>query len=479
MTSGIGHPHPKVLVIGLDAGDWIVVNQLLKNESLPNIAGVLKDGVRADMISTIPDMTPPAWTTMVTGVNPGRHNVFGFSQPSGHTVRLTNGANRRAPAVWELLDHECTKLIVNVPMSYPARPLNGCTIADSLTLVKEGDWAWPKEEKRRLLEQGYAHCLLSHIAEVKDLSQLVTSTKIRGKVFLDLMTRYPSCFSMIVFSETDWVQHIFPENIEATSEVYREIDRFVGEILPKLEKESVLMLVSDHGFRIAKRKFFVNNWLAQHDLLKIESRQESPFGRIVSTIAGRVGPLLPTILRVTPRRLRERIAPGVFSPVEHLASIRGVYHAGWDLGQYLRLYITEGERGSYEEIHQRLVALSQTLKDESTGRRTILRVLRKGEIYSGPFVISAPDFILDLDPQYSGNERVFKSESVFLDYTVGVHRKEGLFIAKWHDSDSNLFDEHIGEIDICDVAPTIARIFGKTISSDGRIIQSLLTRVHS
>ena len=423
-------------------------------------------------------MTPPAWTSLVTGVNPGRHNIFGFSQPVGSQMRIVNRILRKAPPVWDNLEGECVKVVVNVPMTYPVSKINGCIVADSLTLVREGEWVWPKEEQAHLERLGYDACLMSHISEVRGPRQLEASTEVRGEVFLQLEEKYQPCFSMVVFSETDWVQHIFPNNVKYISSVYKRVDRFLGKLLSILERDSQIMIVSDHGFRVAKRKFFVNNWLSRIGLLKVNNL-ESARTRIIGKVTSQAAVLLPLAVRTTPRHIRERLAPRVFSPADHLTSIAGVYHSGWDLGQYLRLYLTDSERERYETIYTELVRSSESLVDTATGTRPILRVLRKSDIYSGQFVVSAPDFVLELDPLYSGNEKILNSTESFLDYTIGIHRREGIFIAKWINSQEYVArKESLGEIDICDVAPTIAQVFGKNMRSDGQAL-SLFSTSHS
>jgi predicted AlkP superfamily phosphohydrolase/phosphomutase len=55
------------LVFGLDAADWDLIDPLLDEGRLPNLADLIEDGVSGDMRSTRPAMTPQAWTSMVTG----------------------------------------------------------------------------------------------------------------------------------------------------------------------------------------------------------------------------------------------------------------------------------------------------------------------------------------------------------------------------------------------------------------------------
>src|SRR3990172_11273772 len=68
----------KVVLIGLDGGTYRVLNPLMEEGRLPNIARLLKNGSHGTLLSTIPPVTAPAWTSLLTGKNPGKHGIFNF-----------------------------------------------------------------------------------------------------------------------------------------------------------------------------------------------------------------------------------------------------------------------------------------------------------------------------------------------------------------------------------------------------------------
>src|SRR5262245_44560464 len=69
---------PRGLVIGLDGACWDVLDPWLREGKLPNIARLRDAGVWGNLESVTPPLSAPAWTTAVTGVNPGRHGVLNF-----------------------------------------------------------------------------------------------------------------------------------------------------------------------------------------------------------------------------------------------------------------------------------------------------------------------------------------------------------------------------------------------------------------
>src|SRR5215203_5644118 len=75
----------KILVIGIDAAGLDLIEPWVAAGHLPNIARLLKAGVYAPMRSTLPVMSQPAWTSIITGQNPGKHDIYDF-------VRLLHGS---------------------------------------------------------------------------------------------------------------------------------------------------------------------------------------------------------------------------------------------------------------------------------------------------------------------------------------------------------------------------------------------------
>lgn len=116
----------------------------------------------------------------------------------------------------------------------------------------------------------------------------------------------------------------------------------------------------------------------------------------------------------------------------------------------------------------------QELTDTKTGRIPIRRIIRKDAIYHGPYLISAPDFIIELDPDYSGIESIFKPSGIFLDYKAGIHSKNGMLILKWLNAQMQE-TKLLPAISIYDVAPTVLCILGRDLSrADGKAIREIL-----
>ena len=83
----------RCLCLGLDGADHRLVASLIDQGRLPTLAGIARRGAFGPLRSTLPAFTPTAWSSLVTGLNPGRHGVFGFSSnPNRGRHRMESGA---------------------------------------------------------------------------------------------------------------------------------------------------------------------------------------------------------------------------------------------------------------------------------------------------------------------------------------------------------------------------------------------------
>ena len=117
-----------VFLLGLDGTPFGLIQSLFEKGIMPNMAEISRRGKVARMASTIPDVSSVAWTTFMTGVNPGRHGIFGFVdlKPGTYTSYFPNATHVRSPTLWHLLGKEGRRsVIVNMPSTYPAQELDG------------------------------------------------------------------------------------------------------------------------------------------------------------------------------------------------------------------------------------------------------------------------------------------------------------------------------------------------------------------
>src|SRR3989304_4994575 len=169
----------KVVLIGLDGGTYRVLNPLMEEGRLPNIARLIKGGAHGTLLSTIPPVTAPAWTSFLTGKNPGKHGIFNFLRKVANNYtttffnwkesELNNALDIKARMLWEIAGVS-GKLVgmVNVPMTYPPLPINGFMVSCLLTPPGSKRFTYPEELASEIpdykidLECGKGYGMITH-----------------------------------------------------------------------------------------------------------------------------------------------------------------------------------------------------------------------------------------------------------------------------------------------------------------------------
>jgi predicted AlkP superfamily phosphohydrolase/phosphomutase len=77
----------RVVILGLDGMDHELTEKMLDEGKLPNLAALRDQGCFKPLGSTVPPISPVAWSTFQTGVNPGKHNIFDFLTPDLRTYQ--------------------------------------------------------------------------------------------------------------------------------------------------------------------------------------------------------------------------------------------------------------------------------------------------------------------------------------------------------------------------------------------------------
>ena len=84
---------PSTVLIGIDAACRGVLDPLIDDGAVPNLAGLLADGASGPLESQIPPWTASAWPSMYTGTNPGKHGVFDFLSFDGYDWSVVNATH--------------------------------------------------------------------------------------------------------------------------------------------------------------------------------------------------------------------------------------------------------------------------------------------------------------------------------------------------------------------------------------------------
>ena len=251
----------KTVLIGIDGATLDLVLPWIEKGELPSFAKIKNGGVHGKLRSTTPYYSAPAWVSMVTGVQPGKHGIYDFFRTDTCTKNIVNSRYRKAPAIWKMLTDEGKRsIVVNVPGSFPPEKINGAMITGLLTPSPDSDYTYPKELKKALVPGKIGSYVLEQVA-VDDIPKNLTAryapeklaaqindmTISHGEVTMNLMKMDDWDFTMVVFRGTDDAQHLLWNKKDLILSCYQQADEYIGKMMAEYP-EANFILVSDHGF---------------------------------------------------------------------------------------------------------------------------------------------------------------------------------------------------------------------------------------
>src|SRR5438045_4240647 len=148
------------VIFGVDGLTFRIINPLIERGELPNFKKLRDEGCEAILESKYPPLTPPAWTSLSTGLKPARHGVYDFwmyEHQEHSTVRDPRVQTKRkgGKAIWNILsEYGKQVLVINVPITYPPEAVNGIMISGYMTPSSDTDFTYPtafKEELYRMV----------------------------------------------------------------------------------------------------------------------------------------------------------------------------------------------------------------------------------------------------------------------------------------------------------------------------------------
>ena len=455
----------KVLVIGLDCASPELVFDKFKDR-LPNLTNLRETGIHGNLKSCIPAITIPAWMVMMTGKTPGKLGLYGFRHRKGYSYNdmwIANSQRITEKAVWDILkEDDKQSCLVGVPPSYPPFQVNGNLVSCFITPGGEKQYTHPPELKAEIenLVGEYIFDVVFRTEERDEiLSQLYEMTRRRFEVIKYLLKNKQWDLFMFVEIGVDRMHHAFWKFFDkehhlyqsgnkyenAIPDYYRFLDDRIGEILPLVDNDTAVLVVSDHGVKSMKGAFCINEWLLKQGHLALKSKPTSKIS---------------------------------FDDVDVDWSKTRAW--GWG-GYYARIFLNvEGREpqgiikpDDYEAERDKLI---EELKNVTgpNGEKWQTKVFKPDEIfdeYNGDW----PDLMVYFDDLYWRAAGTMGYDTLYLpENDTGpddaVHAENGMFIV--HNPQKNYGGVNV-DANITDIAPTILSIMGMPIPNDmkGKDIQ--------
>jgi len=293
---------PKLFLLGIDGLPRWMWQQFADSGVMPNSKALLSSGTLVPMKSAMPEVSSAAWASIVTGKDSGGHNVYGFTDliDGSYTLAFTSSRTFRAKPFWQR-EGAGPSLIMNVPQTYPAQPLDGMLVSGFVALDLNKA-VYPAEQLPWLEDQGYsvdADMSLIEKGKADFVAELHKVMKIRCDALHHHWGREDWQQIMFVLTGTDRLNHYLWEDYEDTSsphhqaflDFYHEVDAQIGRILERLDDNTTIAAVSDHGFAAQKMSVNLNCLLSQNGYLQLrESNRPSYIDMLPETQAFAMDP---------------------------------------------------------------------------------------------------------------------------------------------------------------------------------------------
>ena len=475
-TPRVAHP---LIVVGLDGGDWEVINALVARGELPHLEQLIHSGLRTELRSTLPPATLPAWNAFLCSAAPGDHGVTDMFVHPQHSYALVPAtANLRTMPTFlsRLARAGFSVASVGVPGTYPPDPKLGLCIAgfDAPGASRAGRRAVHPAPAWRAVQRlgGWRYAVVNEQGDTPGdglARALIADLDVKERIIAWAYQQQPWDVFFVHLQASDTAGHHLWHTYDAASprargtqladglpSVYRRLDTLIGHLLAQASPNARVLLVSDHGMAGASDiAVHLNRVLADMGLLRFHAGATTKIrnqgGRWLRAVAGTLSPdLFARALRLAPQ--------GLVSQVLALTRQRAVdFSASAAFSDELDYApsIWLNERGKFPQgsldaeqtsvvtvrIRERLLAL----RHPDTHGPLIGAVHTRAEIFSGAAAPAAPD--LTIEPAWPGGYRPSFLASPGPGLAVrrllsrefaaargfgmpGVHRREGVFIAR-------------------------------------------------
>ena len=455
----------KIIVIGLDS----VPPQLMYDElkdNLPSVMELLDNSLYGNLHSCDPPITIPAWAVMMTSQNPGRLGMYGFRHRKGFSYTdfyIASSYSVREPTLWDYLSKvNKSSCLISIPPSYPPKPVNGSLISCFITPTVERDYTYPPELKGEI-ENRFGPYRFDVEFRTEDrkaiINDLYGMTEKRFKVTKFLMENKKWDFLTFVEIGLDRVHHAFWKFFDKSHfkyqpgnefenvipEYYSYIDKQIGELIKTAGKDTLIIIVSDHGTKGMKGAFCVNEWLAENGYLTFKAKPE------------KINDLEKTEIDWSKTSAW-----------------------GWG-GYYARIFLNVKGRESkgvidpknYESFREELTKELKKIKDPA-GRTMDTKIFKPENIYT-ELRGDPPDLMVYFDDLYWRSAGTVGHNKLYLDENDkgpddSVHGMEGVFLM--YDPGKTFSKKKLNNLDIKDIAPTVLNKYNLAVPSEmeGKII---------
>jgi predicted AlkP superfamily phosphohydrolase/phosphomutase len=492
--------NPKILVIGLDAATMSLVRPWADAGHLPSLASLMREGAYGEMISTPNMHSASAWTSILTGLNPGRHGLFVFSDrdfATGQHLFFKGGDRAGRTISSHLARHNLTAGLLNVPMTYPAQCATGGYSISGLDAPALDERAFcPVGLREEVFKRFPDYCFsppgLGDIMRSGRLDDAVMAwlklVETQTSVAEYLIEAHPVDFFMTVYTASDWGGHNLWKLIDGAENpllsIYRALDRAIARVLERASSDTQVYVISDHGMGPhTGASYHLARWLEERGRMV---RRGGTDRKAALIDAGK-----RVARNILPVSVRERVKTGMGA--ERLKRIqtneKDSFYSSIDW-ERTTAYTEPGRhvininlagrnrsgivgREEYDNVCGEIIEELKGWRD-SRGVPFVERVARRGEVYSGPYTERASDLYVYWNPEADAGDPPDEVRARGF-WWSGDHRPEGILICRGR---GVIRGSEFDRASVYDLLPTILYLAGLPVPGDldGQVIRSICTQ---
>jgi predicted AlkP superfamily phosphohydrolase/phosphomutase len=408
----------ETIVIGIDGLSWEFVDPLLQAGRLPRMATLLRQGVRANVQSTIPTISPVAWSSFATGLLPQHHGVLDwYAYGADGTRRPMTSQDLQGTPFWTYLNRAGIRTgIMNVPGTFPAAALDGFMSCGFDAPSGAPEAFYPRTLMGDLRDR-FGHEVLEHPSRalLRDrgpeayVGAYVHHDELLTEAAIELSRSYEINTLILNYQTVDHFNHHLAEARHFAAAL-EGIDRCMDR-LQQAFPEAEWLLLSDHGSRKTTQGFLLIDWLEQQGFVSLQRRRLQGFAlaealqtavgsshsfvALAIRLAGRLARLLPEgVVEYVVRQLSGS-RPVPIWPVPFMDQARseiaaispgtcGFYFASRNGAQTPR-----GDHASAKRLAKAL----ESIRDPRSGARLFPAVYCREELFGDLEAASLPDVI--------------------------------------------------------------------------------------
>jgi predicted AlkP superfamily phosphohydrolase/phosphomutase len=485
----------KLVVIGLDGVESNLINLLIKNNKIPHLQKFISENGLHPLKSTYPPTSFPAWPVMLTGKNQAEINCFETLSKKGYSYGTKSFSNLKN--IWDDLSTAGKTVgVINIPGTFPAKKVNGFMLTGIYTPSLNDNFIYPEHLKEEIEEELKNYDFFLKYNTESDFIQDITSLiKVRFKIIDKLYFKHQPDFFLFEESTTDWIQHCFSKYIHECHPQYEEshyqqlvfdyfelLDSLIGDFLSRLDPQTKIMIVSDHGSQPQKGKFFLNKILEKKGFLKLKSTSSLPL-KIMSALNLDDEKIIHFLSKLKIKKIISKVLAGTKLNRKMIRAGGGI---SWNLAVEKNLidwnctkafsifagfiYINQKNKEKegvvseeeYDQVREEIINELKKITELE------LVVYKKEELYHGKYFENAPDLVVhEKSFQYWPTDSV-KANNFFIpldkhSYHNGTHSLHGIFT-------SNLPDILEENLDVSYVGKRIRAFFGIKINTETQSI---------